>query len=137
MQRFYFDTSIWIGIYEGRLGYNNESLSNPGLNLLFSLLKGNSKLIVTDLLVKELSKHYSLEQINGIFMPFEGIIEKVTATKQQEEESRRIAKEINLPLGDVMHAVTSRDNNLIFITRDNHFRMLKDIWGYFRPEDFF
>ncbi len=135
VKKYYLDTSIWMDVYENRLGYGNEAIGHSALKFLFDLLKGKSKVIITDMLVMELSKSYSLEQINGMFMPFRGVIEKVVVTGQQKEESKRIAKERNLPLGDVIHAVISRDNDLVLITRDNHFRKLQDICKHFRPED--
>jgi len=134
-KKYYIDTSIWIDLYENRKGYNDEPLGDFALKL-FSLIKAKKdKLIITDLLIKELEMGYSLEEINGMVKPFEEIIEKVIATTEQRDESKKIAEERGLPPGDVLHAVIARDHNLILITRDKHFRQLKDITKNYKPED--
>lgn len=124
-----------MDLYEGRKGYNNEPLGDFALKL-FSLIKAkNNKLIITDLLIKELEMNYSLAEINGMIRPFEKIIEKIITNKKQREEAKKIAQERKIPPGDVLHAVIARDNNLILITRDKHFRQLKDISLHHKPED--
>lgn len=36
---------------------------------------------------------------------------------------------------NALHAIVARDNGLILITRDNHFRVLQDISKYYKPEE--
>jgi len=134
-KKYYIDTSIWIDLYENRKGYNDEPLGDFALKL-FSLIKAKkNKLIITDILIRELEMSYSLEEINGMVKPFEKIIEKVIATTEQRDESKKIAEERSLPPGDVLHAIIARDHNLILITRDKHFRRLEDISKNYKPED--
>ena len=40
-----------------------------------------------------------------------------------------------MPLGDVLHSLLARDNGLILVTRDNHFKELKDISKFYKPEE--
>ncbi|MBI3026645.1 PIN domain-containing protein [Candidatus Woesearchaeota archaeon] len=49
------------------------------------------------------------------------------ATEKQREEAKKIAEERNVPAGDALHAIIARDNDLILVTRDSHFRKLEDI----------
>ena len=134
-EKYYVDTSIWIDLLEDRKGYNNEPLGDFALKL-FSLIKAKkSTLIISDLLIRELEGYYSLEEINGMMLPFQKIIEKVVARKEQRVEARKIAEERNLPPGDCLHAILSRDNNFILITRDKDFNHLKDISNYHKPEE--
>ena len=134
-EKYYVDTSIWIDLLEDRKGYNNEPLGDFALKL-FSLIKAKkSTLIISDLLVRELEGYYTLEEINGMILPFQKIIEKVVATKEQRVEARKIAEEKNLPPGDCLHAILARDNNYILITRDKGFKLLEDISNHHKPEE--
>ncbi len=134
-EKYYIDTSIWMDLYEDRKGYNNEPLGEYALKL-FSLIKAKNKtLAITDLLVRELEMNYSIAEINGMMKPFEAIIEKIIASKKQREEAMKIAKERNVPPGDVLHAIIARDSKLVLITRDNDFRKLEDISKHYKPEE--
>ena len=134
-QKYYIDTSIWMDLYEDRKGFNNEPLGDYALKLFSSIRTKKSKLIITDILIRELEMNYSVEEINGMMKPFENIIEKIIATREQRDEAKKIAEERNIPPGDVLHAIITRDNELILITRDKHFRQLEDISKHHKPED--
>ena len=134
-QKYYIDTSIWMDLYDDRKGFNNEPLGDYALKLFSSIRTKKSKLIITDILIRELEMNYSVEEINGMMKPFENIIEKIIATREQRDEAKKIAEERNIPPGDVLHAIITRDNELILITRDKHFRQLEDISKHHKPED--
>lgn len=134
-EKYYIDTSIWMDLLEDRKGYNNEPLGDFALKL-FSLIKAKkSTLILSDILIRELEGYYSLEEINGMMLPFQKIIEKIIATKEQRVEARKIAEERNLPPGDCLHAILARDNDFILITRDKDFKLLEDITSHYKPEE--
>ena len=134
-EKYYIDTSIWMDLLEDRKGYNNEPLGDYALKL-FSLIKAKkSTLILSDILIRELEGYYSLEGINGMMLPFQKIIEKIIATKEQRVEARKIAEERNLPPGDCLHAILARDNDFILITRDKDFKLLEDITSHYKPEE--
>ena len=135
VEKFYVDTSIWIDLYEDRKGYNNEPLGDFALRLFAMIKAKDNKLMISDILIRELEGYYSIEEINGMMRPFAKIIEKIISTPEQRIEARRIALERNLPPGDVLHAILARDNNLILITRDKDFRMLADISKSYKPEE--
>jgi|TARA_Y100000310_G_C20458742_1_gene704310 predicted nucleic acid-binding protein len=134
-EKFYVDTSIWMDLLEDRKGYNNEPLGEYALKL-FSLIKAKKNtLIITDLLIRELESNYSMEEINGMVLPFQKIIEKIFVTKEQRDEAKKLGQERNLPPGDALHAIIARDHKLIMITRDKHFRQLEDIAKHYKPEE--
>lgn|SRR3989338_6024302 len=133
-KKYYIDTSIWIDLYEDRKGYNGELLGNYALKLLTLIKANKSALFISDMHIRELEGYYSLAEINGMMKPFENIIQKIITTEEQRIEARKIAKERNIPPGDVLHAIIARDNNLILITRDNDFRQLSDISEDYKPE---
>ena len=132
--RYYVDTSIWIDLVEDRKGYNDEPLGTYALKLFAMIKAKKHKMVVSDLLVRELESKYSMEEINGMILPFQKIMEKVFVTREQRDEAKKIAEERNLPPGDVLHAIVARNNNYIMITRDKHFRELEDITKHSKPE---
>ena len=135
MVKFYLDTAIWVDLYEDRKGFRNEPLGDYALRLVILIKTKESKIILTDLLIRELEMNYSMQQIKGMFKLFEKQIEKLIATKGQREEAKKIATERDVPKGDALHAIIARDNNLILVTRDKHFKLLKDISKHYKPED--
>ena len=135
VSKYYADTSIWIDLYEDRKGYNDEPLGDYAIKLFYFIREKNHKLIITDTLIKELGVYYSTAEINGMMKPFEDLIEKVFVTKKQSKEADKLVMERKLPLGDVLHSLLARDNNLILITRDKHFKELRDISKFYKPEE--
>ena len=134
-KKYLIDTSIWIDLYDDRKGFNNEPLGDYALKLLAQIKTNEDIVTITDMLMTELELNYSIAEINGIFKPFEKTIMKIISTEEQRNEAIRIANERNIPKGDAMHAIMARDNNLILISRDKHFKQLTDISRYFKPED--
>ena len=135
VEEYIIDTSIWVDIYEDRKGYNNEPLGDYAFNLLVKIKAQEKIIVLTDFLIKELETLYSVAEINGMFKPFEKIIKKIIATEKQREESKKIAKERDVPAGDALHAIVARDNDLILVTRDRHFRKLEDLSKHYKPEE--
>ena len=134
-EEYIIDTSIWVDLYDDRKGYNNEPLGDYALKLIVKIKAKENVIVLTDFLVKELETLYSIAEINGMFMLFEKIIKKIKSTEEQREEAKKIAKERDVPAGDALHAIIARDNDLILITRDRHFRKLEDISKHYKPEE--
>ena len=134
-EEYIIDTSIWVDLYEDRKGYDNEPLGDYAFKLLVKIKAKESAIVLTDFLIKELETIYSVAEINGMFKPFEKIIKKIVATEKQREEAKKIAKERDVPAGDALHTIVARDNDLILVTRDRHFRKLKDKITIKKPED--
>jgi len=134
-EKYYIDTSIGIDLLDNRKGYNGEPLRDYALKLFASIKVNGRILIISDLLIRELEAYYSLEEINGMILPLQKIIEKIIATKKQRVEARKIAEERNLPPGDCLHAIIARDEDLILVTRDKDFRLLRDIAEHYKPEE--
>lgn len=134
-KKYLIDTSIWVDLYEDRKGYQNEPLGDFAFKL-FSIIKSRqNKIVITDLTIRELEMNYSIEEINGMMKLFESMLDKIIASKEQRDEAKRIAEERDLPKGDVLHTILARDNRLILISRDKHFKQLTDISNYYKPEE--
>lgn len=73
--------------------------------------------------------------MESVFKLFQKNVNKIVATAEQREEAKKIAVERNIPAGDALHAILARDNSLILITRDNHFKHLEDISKHYKPEE--
>lgn len=134
-EKYYIDTSIWMDLLEDRKGYNDEPLGDYALKLFAMIKSKKHTLVVSDLLIRELESNYSVEEINGMVLPFQKIMEKVFVTKEQRDEAKRIAEERNVPPGDVLHAIIARDNKYIMVTRDKHFKDLTDVTKHYKPEE--
>lgn len=135
VDKYYVDTSIWMDLLEDRKGYHDEPLGDYALKLFAMIKSKKHRLIISDLLIRELESNYSMEQINGMVLPFQKIMEKVFVTKEQRDEAKKIAEERNLPSGDVLHAIVARDNSYIMVTRDKHFKELGNITKHCKPEE--
>lgn len=134
-EKYLIDTSIWVDLYENRAGFNKEPLGDYAFSMLARIKAKSCMIVLTDFLIRELETNYSIEQINGLFKLFEKQVEKVVATKEQRAEAKRIALERGLPPGDALYAIIARDNDLVLITRDKHFKSLEDIWPCYKPEE--
>mgnify|MGYP001578310187 CR=1 FL=1 len=134
-ERYYLDSSIWMDLYEDRKGYNNEPLGDYAWRLLSLIRAKKARIIITDLLIKELGGYYSPEQINGMMVLFEKLLDRIIIQNEEYEEGYKISSIRNIPLGDAIHAIVARNYNLILITRDKHFIRLKDISAFLRPEE--
>ena len=135
VEEYIIDTSIWVDLYEDRKGYDNEPLGDYAFKLLVKIKAKESAIVLTDFLIKELETLYSVAEINGMFKPFEKIIKKIISTEEQREEAKKVAKERSVPAGDALHVIIARDNDLILVTRDRHFKKLEDISKHYKPEE--
>ncbi|MEK6952743.1 MAG: PIN domain-containing protein [Nanoarchaeota archaeon] len=134
-EKYLIDTSIWVDLYNDRKGYKGEPLGDYAFKLFAMIKARGDKIIITDLTIRELEMNYSIPEIRGMMKPFENIIEKIISTKKQRDEAKKVSQERNLPPGDALHAILARDNKLILITRDKHFKQLTEISVYYKPED--
>ena len=83
VNKYYLDTSIWMDVYEGRKGFKDEALGKYALKLFSLIRKENHKLVISDILIKELERYYSIPEINGMMKIYEDLIEKVFVSKKQ------------------------------------------------------
>lgn len=55
--------------------------------------------------------------------------------KEEKEIAKKLAIQRDVPRGDSLHAILSRDNEAQLISRDEHFERLKDITVAEKPEE--
>ncbi len=131
-QRYYFDTSIWIDIYEKR-GYHGEVAKS----LMEKIILEDGIVIYSDIVVLELKKlGFGETEIRIIFSVAESEYKRlVYATKDQIRGARKLAKQRDVPLRDVLHAILARDHEAQLVSRDKDFEKLRDITRCKLPED--
>ena len=124
-----------MDLYEDRKGFNKEPLGEFAWKLFSAIKAKNQKIVITDLLIKELEVHYVLAEINGMVKPFEKIVDKIFIKKEQDKEAEIILRYRNIPKADVLHAIIARDYQLVLVARDKHFKLLRDISESHKPEE--
>ncbi|MBU1975722.1 MAG: PIN domain-containing protein [Nanoarchaeota archaeon] len=129
---YYFDTSIWLDIFEKR-GRNGESAER----LMEKILLEDNIVVYSEMVVIELSNLcYSQEQIHMILtIAKPDHIKRVQVTKAEYRESKHIAKQRGIPAGDAIHAIIARDTESLLVSRDSDFQKLKDIARVALPEE--
>ena len=129
---YYFDTSIWIDIYDKR-GYNGEVAKK----LMEKIILQDSYVLYSDVVVLELKKldffETEINKMLAIAKP--NHIKRAQSSRKQIEEAKNIAKQRNVPLRDALHAIIARDNGAQLVSRDWDFEQLKDITQAKKPED--
>lgn len=117
---YLIDTCIWIDLLEDRKGSKKEPF---GIYASKFFLKNFKNIIyTTDITIQELKGKLSNDEIFSLFRPFK--IRTIFSSKKQFEESFVISNKLKIPKGDALHAIIARDNNLMIITRDKHFKQI-------------
>ncbi len=133
--RYYFDTSIWLDLFEDR---NEPNLPKGKLveDLINTIVKNNDIIVYSDLIIDELSSlGYSTYEIEELFKPFLRFLIFTEHTEKHLGKGKDLAAKRKVPLFDAMHALIARDTKAIMVTRDKHFMLLVDIVKSKRPED--
>ena len=135
MERYYFDTSIWLNFFEKRNEFNLPKGEYTEILIKLIIRKGD-KVIISDILKNELLKlGYLRNEIENMFFPLRRILIYFPSNKKQFKRAKDLSKKRNIPLLDAMHALLARDQKAIMITRDKHFLLLRDIITSKRPEE--
>src|SRR3989344_5969828 len=131
-EQYYFDTSIWIDIYDKR-GYNGD----VAMKLMERIIINDDIIVYSDVVVIELKKlgfsEFEINQMLSIAKPDH--IKRVHSTANQIQEAGNLSKQRNIPLRDAAHAVLSRDHIAQLVSRDWDFDKLRDITKTKKPED--
>ena len=123
-EKYYFDTSIWLDIYEKR-GSNGEA----AFKLMEKAIEEDAIVAYSDMVVKEFKRlDYTLTEISVILsIAKPRNIMKVHIYREQAEEASKLAFQRGVPKADAFHAVLARDNDMLLVSRDGDFGKLKDI----------
>ena len=133
MRYFYFDTSIWLDVYEKR-GRNGE----VAFEFLTKIIDEDSLVLFSNLIISELKNlGYSKETIIDVIkiLPYENV-RKIEISRSQLDEAKKVSLIKEIPKKDALHAILCRDNYAQLISRDAHFNKIKYISIARVPEDF-
>ena len=132
--KYYVDTAIWRDLHENRKD-KSKNLGELAFELFKKIRANKEKIIYSGFVVEELSHAYDKQTIDKLFKGVSELLEKVEINEKQVKESISLSKELKIPFGDSLHGVLARDNDAIMVTRDRHFRKLKDKIIIKRPEE--
>lgn len=135
MKRYYLDTCIWRDYFENRSD-RFRPLGEWAFRLIKRIIEENGFFVISNHLLNELSKEYSLEELEDLFdiVP-KNLIFKINCKKEQTDEAFELKNKMNIPFGDALHWILSRDSNAVLISRDKHFYELQDIVIVKKPEE--
>lgn len=131
---YYLDTCIWRDYYENRID-KFRPLGEWAFELIRRIVLDGEVLLISELVIRELSIDYSHEEIKKIFDIAKDVIVKVNISQDERVEAGVIAKERKLGRGDVLHAILARDNDAVLVSRDKHFDKLRDVVIVRKPEE--
>lgn len=134
MTLFYIDTNIWLDFHFNRTD-KNRNLGLIASKFFYYILRNESKIAISSKLFEELNGKLSINEINGLIVPFIKRLVNLKESRELHNLSEQISKERNIPKTDVLYALLAKENNAIVITRDNHFKQLSDICISKRPEE--
>ena len=132
--KYYVDTAIWRDLHENRKD-KTKNLGELAFKFFKKIRANKEKIVYSDLVVEELSHAYDKQTINQLFKGVSELLEKVEINEKQLKEAVDLSKDLKIPFGDALHSVLARDNDVIMVTRDHHFRKLKDKITIKKPEE--
>lgn len=122
---YYIDSCVYLDFLERR--------NQLAEKLFFRLIKTKEKVFISTFLVFELKKYCSEQDLMDLFRMLNTSLIEVNL--EDYDKAEKIAKQRNLPKGDVIHALLARRSNSILITNDKHFQCLKDYCLVKSPKD--
>jgi predicted nucleic acid-binding protein len=134
---YYFDTCIWIDFFEDRKNLVGKNLGKPAYDAIFKITSHNNKIIISDIIHIELEnvvdKNYLENELKILLMS--GFLKTAYSTQEDRAYANKIASEKNVPFGDALNAILAKKNNATIITRDKHFKLLKEYAKSICPEE--
>ena len=127
MNVYYFDTCIWLDLWELRdeLNFPRGKLAEK---LVRKIVRENGRIVYSDLTLVELQDAgYTLQEITERFRDLRRILEFVQSTEKQIGRAAELSQRREVPRGDALHALIARNERAALVTYDLHFQRLKDI----------
>ncbi len=135
--KFYIDTCIWRDFYEARFSKKGNPIGDYATSFFKKVMKNKDFLLFSELNIEELLIKYDKDEINymlGILFRI-GILKRIQIKEEHRSKARRISLLKNIPNPDALHAILAKENRAILVTRDKHFRILKDTIKIKKPEE--
>ena len=132
---YYLDTSIWLDFFENR-NEPNIPKGDWARELLAKIIKNDDKVVYSDIVLIEFgSIGYPPEEIQRMFDQIRPILLFVESTSKHLKKAKDLSAKRDIPKGDALHALLSREHKATLVTLDWHFQKLADISKAKRPQD--
>lgn len=132
--KYYVDTAIWRDLHENRKD-KSKNLGELAFESFKKIRANKDKIVYSDFVIEELSRAYDKQTIDRLLKGVSELLQKAEINEKQLKGAADLSKELKIPFGDAVHGVLARDNNAVMVTRDRHFRKLKDKITVKKPED--
>ena len=100
------------------------------------IVSENCLIVLSDIVKGELIEYgYTERDLFELFKPFEKILIDEEVNDKQLGKAKDLAKKRAIPRLDAVHALIARDAKALMISRDAHFRQLKDVVRCAKPEE--
>ena len=133
MCKIYCDSCVYIDLFEGRKDKFRD-LGDFALNVFRKVREKHYKLVISDWVLEELTKHEHDKHFNEFIETFEK--ESINEVKQTSEDKRKantLSKD-NYP--DALHVVLAKKANCIYLVTTNiqHFAEFRDVIEIILPQ---
>ncbi len=133
--RYYFDTSIWLDLFEAREEHHLHKYTYIR-QLLEKITHCDDAIIYSKIVINELiSLGYTRYELNALFTSYQPFLIYVWYTRQHAGKAKDLAFKRKIPLSDAFHALIARENKATLVTRDRDFKKLRDIVITKTPEE--
>ena len=127
VRKFYFDTSIWLDLFENR-DEPNLLKGTWARKLITKIISKDDKVVYSDLTLTELNDAgYSEYDIEELLKPLGKILIFLETTDKQLGKGTDLSAKRDVPKGDAIHALIARDSGADLVSLDKHFDLLSDI----------
>jgi hypothetical protein len=109
MSNYYFDTAIWMDVFENRKGFSGEPIGKYGFDLLTSIIVNGHKIMISDCLIYELSEYYPDFTIQKLIMHLGENAVPVYSTQIEKDFALKISHERKVSYGDALHALLAKE----------------------------
>jgi predicted nucleic acid-binding protein len=135
MQKYYIDSCIWIDYLEDRKD-RYRPLGEWALMLINKIIDEKNIVVISNHLINELKKALNDEKAKNAFSVIpKNLIEYMEFNYEHVRKASEIRKRFGIPKSDSLHWVLAAERNAILVTRENHFKPLKEIAKISKPEE--
>jgi len=122
----YLDTNIYLDYLENRSD-RLRPLGEIAFQLIKRALQCEFKIIISDIVLRELNKYAKKDKINLILEPLKKKrkIISIESNINNRRAAAKLQKECQIPFFDALHYVLAISNDAEFlVTNDNHFNKI-------------
>ncbi|PIN87852.1 hypothetical protein COV12_01725 [Candidatus Woesearchaeota archaeon CG10_big_fil_rev_8_21_14_0_10_32_24] len=116
MCKIYVDTNVYMDLFGGRKDRFRD-LAQFAANLFYRVREGEFKLVVSDWVIEEFSKHMDPKLINELLNDLtENQLRRITKTSQDKKEARELSS-TNYP--DALHVILAKKADAMYLVTRN------------------